>query len=131
MAVQFGYLSRMGIQQTGKLHAKFEPQQITERFRKQEFVVELEPNSRYPQYVSFQLTGDRCGQIDGFEEGDEISVEFTLRGREWTSPKGDVKYFNSLEVWGIEGQKSQQPSRGEDFAPPGDPPPNMDDDVPF
>ncbi len=78
----------MGIQQTGKLHAKFEAQQITERFRKQEFVIQLEPNSRYPQFVSFQLTGDRCGQIDEFQVGDEISVEFTLRGREWTSPKG-------------------------------------------
>jgi hypothetical protein len=129
MPAQFGYFSLMGINQTGRLHAKFEPQQITERFRKQEFVVELEPNSRYPQYVSFQLTGDRCGQIDGYQVGDEISVEFTLRGREWTSPQGEVKYFNSLEVWGIEGQKSQAPV--EDFAPPGQPPPDLDDDVPF
>ena len=129
MGVQFGYFSGMGIQQTGKLHAKFEAQQITERFRKQEFVIQLEPNSRYPQFVSFQLTGDRCGQIDEFQVGDEISVEFTLRGREWTSPKGEVKYFNSLEVWSIEGQKSQAPV--DDFAPPGDPPPEIDDDVPF
>ncbi len=129
MAAQVGYLSRMGIHQTGKLYKKFDAQQITERFRKQEFVIQLEPNSRYPQFVSFQLTGDRCGQIDEFQVGDEISVEFTLRGREWTSPKGEVKYFNSLEVWSIEGQKGQAPV--DDFAPPGEPPPEIDDDVPF
>ena len=120
----------MGMQQTGRLHKKFEAQQITERFRKQEFVVQIEPNSRYPQFVMFQLTGDRCGQIDGYQEGDEVSVEFTLRGREWTSPKGEVKYFNSLEVWAVEGQKSQ-PAAADDFRPVGGPPHDMDDDVPF
>ena len=119
----------MGMQQTGRLHAKFEAKQITERFRKQEFVVQLEPDSRYPQFVMFQLTGDRCGQIDDYQVGDEVSIEFTLRGREWTSPKGDVKYFNSLEVWSIEGQKSKPAP--DDFAPVGEPPPEMDDDVPF
>ncbi len=129
MAAQVGYLSRMGIHQTGKLYKKFDTEQVTERFRKQGFVVELEPNSNYPQYVSFELTGDRCGQIDGYQVGDEISVEFTLRGREWTSPSGDVKYFNSLNVWSIEGKKSQAPA--DDFAPPGEPPPGLDDDVPF
>lgn len=119
----------MGIHQTGKLYKKFDHKQITETFRKRDFVVELEANSKYPQFVSFELTGDRCEQLDGYQEGDEISVEFTLRGREWTSPQGDVKYFNTLSVWAIEGRKSQAPA--DDFAPPGEPPPGLDDDVPF
>jgi hypothetical protein len=25
-----------------------------------------------------------------------------LRGREWTSPGGEVKYFNTLEAWKID-----------------------------
>ena len=31
-----------------------------------------------------------------------MTVSFNLRGREWTSPKGEIKYFNSLEAWRIE-----------------------------
>ena len=33
--------------------------------------------------------------------GDTIVVSFNLRGREWTSPQGEVKYFNSLDAWNI------------------------------
>jgi len=25
-----------------------------------------------------------------------------LRGREWTSPQGEVKYFNTLDAWRVE-----------------------------
>ena len=116
----------MGMQASGKLHAIFEAQQKTERFRLREFVVELEGGGRYPQYVMFQLTGDRCEQLDAFSVGDEVNVEFSLRGREWKSPKGETRYFNSLDVWTIEAADGMSPP------PPGDgdaPPP--DDDIPF
>ena len=33
---------------------------------------------------------------------DQIEVSFNIRGREWTSPQGEVKYFNTLEAWRIE-----------------------------
>ncbi len=86
----------------GRIHATFDTQQVTERFRKREFVVELADNPRYPQFVMFQLTGDRCEQLEGFSVGDEVRVEFSLRGREWKSPQGELKYFNSLDVWTLE-----------------------------
>ena len=50
----------------------------------------------------FQLTGDRCENLDGFSVGDEVRVEFQLRGREWQSPQGETKYFNSLDTWKID-----------------------------
>jgi hypothetical protein len=117
------------MQTTGRIHALFDAKQVTERFRKREFVLELNDNPRYPQYVLFQLTGDRCEKLDGFEVGNEVSVEFSLRGREWKSPKGEIKYFNSLDVWTLD-------RLGEGAgAAPGDPfdepPPPTDDDVPF
>ncbi len=122
----------MGMQITGKLHAVFETQQVTERFQKREFVVELADNPRYPQYVLFQLTGDRCEKLDGFDAGDEVCVEFSLRGREWTSPSGEVKYFNSLDVWSLD-RAGGQPD--EDRPPlPQEAPPEPDDfvdDLPF
>ena len=123
-------LSAMGIEISGKLHAINQAQQVTERFRKREFVLELSENSRYPQFVQFQLTGDRCERIDDFEIGDEVRVEFSLRGREWKSPKGDVKYFNSLDVWNIE-RSSGDTSRNDDPPLPQGPPPGMDDEIAF
>jgi hypothetical protein len=63
----------------------------------------------------FQLTKDRCEQLDGYTVGDELHVEFNLRGREWHSPSGEVKYFNTLEAWRVEpaGERRQtRTSRG-------------------
>lgn len=68
----------------------------------------------------FQLTGDRCDNINAFQVGDDVRIDFSLRGREWRSPDGQVKYFNSLDAWTIE------PAGGA-----GEPPPLDDDDVPF
>jgi single-strand DNA-binding protein len=143
----------MNMQIQGKIHAAFDAAQVTDRFRKREFVLELEAASRYPQYVMFQLTGDRCDSLDGFEPGHEVAVEFSLRGREWTSPKGEVRFFNSLEVWSIDRVGDEESSSsGEAFssgeassagggatggttgsAGPSDdpPPPTDDDDIPF
>ena len=121
------------MQTRGRIHAVFDTQQVTERFRKREFVVELADNPRYPQLVLFQLTGDRCEKLDGFGVGDEVEVEFSLRGREWTSPKGEVRYFNSLETWSIDRAGDAPPVGVTAQAGPGDepPPPGDDDDIPF
>ena len=86
----------------GKLHAKFETQQVSDSFKKREFVVEYVDNPLYPQYVTLQLVQDRCDNIDKFNVGDKIEVTFNLKGREWTSPEGVVKYFNTLEAWRIQ-----------------------------
>ena len=119
----------MAMEVTGKLRTIFDTKQVSERFTKREFVLEL-TDGKYPQSVLFQLTGDRCAALDQFQVGDEVRLEFNLRGREWKSPQGDVKYFNSLDVWRIEGSReSARARRG-----PGDPrhvespPPRLDDE---
>ena len=123
-------LSVMGMEISGKLHVINEAQQVTERFRKREFVLELAENVRFPQFVMFQLTGDRCGRIDGLKVGDEVRVEFSLRGREWKSPSGEVKYFNSLDVWNIERATGAQ-SRDDEPPFPQTPPAGTDDEIAF
>jgi hypothetical protein len=75
---------------------------VSEKFSKREFVV-TDTSSQYPQDVSFQVTQDKCSLLDSFMEGQAVEVSFNLRGREWTSPQGEVKYFNTLEAWRIEG----------------------------
>lgn len=104
-------LHGMGIETSGKLHTIFETKQVSERFTKREFVVELADNPKYPQTVLFQLTGDRCQQLDELKVGDEVRIEFSLRGREWRSPSGEVKYFNSLDVWKIEAARAGRSRR--------------------
>ncbi|MCO5259363.1 MAG: DUF3127 domain-containing protein [Crocinitomicaceae bacterium] len=75
--------------------------QVSEKFSKREFVL-TESSSMYPQDILFQLTQDKCSLLDSMSINDTIEVSFNLRGREWTSPQGEVKYFNSLDAWRVE-----------------------------
>ena len=34
--------------------------------------------------------------------GDNAKIDINLRGREWESPQGEIKYFNSIQGWRIE-----------------------------
>ena len=95
----------------GKLHVAYETKQVSERFSKREFVIEV-ADGKYPQFVSFQLTGDRVNALDDFRVGDQVRVTFNLRGREWCNPQGEVKFFNSLDVWKLEAARSTNESRG-------------------
>ena len=90
----------MPLEISGTLHKTFTTVPVTDRFNKREFVLEL--SGRHPQLVLFQLTGKRCADLDAFRVGEKLRVEFSLRGREWTSRQGEVKYFNSLEVSKLE-----------------------------
>jgi hypothetical protein len=31
----------------------------------------------------------------------EVDVEYNLRGRSWTNPQGEKKYFNTIQGWKI------------------------------
>ncbi len=101
-----------------------EIQQISDKFKKREFVV-TENSGQYPQHIIFQATQDRVDLLDGFNIGDSVEVKFNLRGREWTNPEGEVKYFNSMDCWALskEEQTEQIP---EAIKQDGE-----DDDLPF
>lgn len=88
----------------GKLIDIQETQQISDTFRKRTFVLEYIENPQYPEYVSFELIQDRCEQLDGFEIGQEVEVNFNLKGRKWVNPEGVTKYFNALQAWRIEAK---------------------------
>ncbi len=97
---------------TGILKAKGESQQVSEKFKKREFVL-TDNSSQYPQHIQFQLTQDKTNLIDQYPVGSEIKVLFNLRGRQWDSPQGETKYFNTLEAWRIEGLKNLQVDTGQ------------------
>ena len=96
---------------TGTLKVKGETTKVSEKFTKREFVI-TDNSSQYPQHISFQLTQDKCSLLDSYQLGSEIKVHFNLRGREWTSPTGELKHFNSLEAWRLEGGSNNSSNGG-------------------
>ena len=83
----------------GKILEINDTQQISDRFQKREFVIEYAENPQYPEYVKFECIQDKVSLLDDYSVGDEVTVFFNLKGRKWTDPKGEVKYFNSLQAW--------------------------------
>ncbi len=109
-------------------------QQVSEKFRKREFVV-TDNASQYTQYITFQATQDKCDLLNGLNEGDEVEVGFYLRGREWKDNRsGEMKYFNSLEAYKIQKTGGQAaPAPGFEAGEPVDYGQGTDesDDLPF
>lgn len=92
------------LQVTGKLLVKYDKQQVSERFAKREFVVELaeERNGEtYTNFGKFQLVQNKCEILDRFNEGDNILVSFNIKGNKWERD-GKVNYITSLDAWRIE-----------------------------
>ena len=42
-----------------------------------------------------EFVQDKCDLLDKFEVGKNVKIGINLRGREWTNPQGETKYFNS------------------------------------
>lgn len=110
-----------------------EIQQISDKFRKREFVVEYAENPQYPEFLKFELIQDKCELLDKLSIGQEVEVHFNLKGRKWTDPQGRIKYFNTLQAWRILAADSQPTAPPPMNEPPdfGIPPAYVNDDVPF
>ncbi len=68
-------------------------------FRKRELVVTTE--EQYPQHILIEFIQDNVTLLDSFQLGQRVKVSINLRGREWTNPSGETRYFNSLVGWKI------------------------------
>ena len=90
---------------TGQLKAKEQTQKVSEKFQKRDFVITTESGTPYPQHITFQITQDKCALLDKYNVGDELTIHFNLKGREWNSEQG-VKHFNTLEAWRIEKEST-------------------------
>jgi hypothetical protein len=88
----------------GQIIKIFPKKQVSEKFAKREFVIET--GDKYPQKILVQLTQDRCELIDRFAEGEEVTAHINLRGRDWTSKEGEIKYFNTIEAWKLENESA-------------------------
>jgi hypothetical protein len=73
---------------------------ISEKFSLRKFVVETD--DQYPQPIEMQVTQDKCSLLDTISVGMVVEVSINLRGKSWTNPQGETKYFNTLEAWKID-----------------------------
>lgn len=69
-------------------------------FEKRDLVIVTDEN--YPQTIIIQFTQQRCDLLDSLQLGQNVKVYINIRGREWTNPQGETKYFNTIEGWKIE-----------------------------
>ncbi len=69
-------------------------------FRKRELVVTTE--EQYPQHLSIDFVQDKTDLLNNFQVGQTVKVGINLRGREWISPQGETKHFNSIQGWRID-----------------------------
>lgn len=78
-------------------------------FKSVKWVLEI-PDEKYPQSVEFESTQKNAeGFVKNNKVGDAVEVKFGLRGREWTNPQGETKYFNSLNAWFVSKQEGSVP----------------------
>lgn len=85
-------------------------------FRKREVVITTE--EQYPQHLAIEFVQDKTDLLNNYSVGQNVKVSINLRGREWTNPQGEVKYFNSIQGWRIE---NLQVAQGDNAVPPAPP----------
>ena len=115
-------------------------QDVSQKFRKREVVI-TEAGTQFPQDIPVEFTQDKCALLDGFQQGEEVSVMCYVNGREWIGKDGVAKYFLSLKgdrierkgapamsnAGGYGGYQAAPPPKMSDMPPIG----GDDDDLPF
>ncbi|HHZ96677.1 MAG TPA: DUF3127 domain-containing protein [Flavobacteriales bacterium] len=127
----------MSFEVKGKIKVLFDQQDFPSGFYKRDFVVTT--NEQYPQDIKFGALKERVEQLNGLVEGDEVTVKFDVRGREYNG-----NYYVDLNAWRIErGVASQsEPQKSTPDAVSSEPlaevkeveltaPSPSDDDLPF
>ncbi len=123
---------------TGSIKVLGKTQDISEKFRKREVVI-TEAGGQFPQHIPVEFTQDRCGLLDPYKPGDQVSVTCFVNGREWTGRDGVTKHFlslsgNRIDRQGEAGGAAPAAAGGSSVPPPSVadmPPAGDDDDLPF
>jgi hypothetical protein len=102
----------MSFEVTGKLVAKFDIVQRTETFKTREFVLEKSEdiNGRViTNYIKFQCVQDKTAMPDKYAMGEEVKVQFNIKGTKWNK-NGQDNYITNLDAWRMESVKLTQQS---------------------
>ena len=113
---------------TGKIKLIQEPKTFDSGFTKREMVVVVE-DGKYPQEINIEFVQDKIRLLDDLQAGQEVTVTFDIRGREYNG-----RYFNNLQGWKIvaPGGEDSFAAGGDSSAPPRATPTDFEDeDIPF
>jgi len=104
-------------------------------FRKREVVITTE--EQYPQQILIEFIQDKCELLNNYQVGQNVKIGINLRGREWTNPEGETKYFNSIQGWRIDALENDSSNEmppmptPTSFEPAEGDANEVDDDLPF
>lgn len=94
---------------SGKLKQIDETKDVgTSGFQKRDCVIVTD--EQYPQSILIQFVQDKCNLLSTFNVGDNVTIGINLRGREWTNPKGELVFFNTIQGWKILKQDTSKQS---------------------
>lgn len=108
----------------GKIKIQTQTETFGNDFTKCNLVLETE--EQYPQVLAIEFVKDKIELLNNFKVGDSVKVSINLRGREWTNPQGEIKYFSSLQGWRIEKSDTPAEATVEQITAPAN-----NDDLPF
>ena len=87
---------------TGKIKLIGQTETIGEKGFKKRLVVVITPGD-YPQEIGLEFTQDNVDKLDAVKVGEEVTVGYNLRGREYNG-----KYYVNLNGWKIDKGEAQQ-----------------------
>lgn len=102
----------MAFEITGKIIDISPVNQVSDKFRKREFVIEKKEAGGaavFIDYIKFQLVQDKCDLINESFLNEEVRIWFNLRGNKWEK-EGRVNYFTNLDAWKIEKLSETEPA---------------------
>lgn len=85
---------------TGTVKRVKPTQEVSSSFSKRE--IHITTTGEYPQTLCIEFTQDKCSLLDNIGAGEDVKIGINLRGREWESPQGEVKVFNTIQGWKID-----------------------------
>jgi len=94
----------MSFEITGKLVEVLPVVQVSDKFRKREFVIEKKEtggSAVFIDFIKFQLVQDKCDLINESFLHEDIKIWFNIKGNRWERD-GKVNYFTNLDAWKIE-----------------------------
>jgi hypothetical protein len=98
----------MAFEITGKVIDISPVNQVSDKFKKREFVIEKKETGGaavFIDYIKFQLVQDKCDLINESYLNEDVKIWFNLKGNKWERD-GKINYFTNLDAWKIE--KSSQ-----------------------
>jgi len=69
------------------------------QWKKQDYVIEYDPNSQYPRRMMFNLWGEKIDQYQ-IQEGQQLRVSFDIDCREYQG-----RWYNDIRAWKIEPEE--------------------------